>query len=140
MSLFPNGLLPEPNMVDSEFWAHCRQRRLMFQSCTDCGELRHPPTPFCPACQSTAIAWREAPSAGKVYTYTIAYHATDSSVDGTTPYIIALVEFDDFGTVRLVTNVVAEASEMKIGMPVTLFWDQVAEGVFLPRFEPLTKG
>ena len=137
MSLFPNGLLPEPNMVDSEFWEHCRHQRLMFQSCASCGELRHPPTPFCPACQSTGIVWREAPKVGKVYTYTIAHHAADSSVDGATPYIIALVEFDGFGTVRLVTNILAEVDEMKIGLPVALFWDQVADDMFLPRFQPL---
>lgn len=139
MSFFPSGLHPEPNMVDSGFWEHCRHQRLMFQSCASCGLLRHPPTPFCSSCQSTEIVWREAPKIGKVYTYTIAHHATDSSVDGATPYIIALVEFDGFGPVRLVTNIQASVEEITIGLPVSLSWDRVTDDMFLPLFKPLGK-
>jgi len=135
MSFFPNGVRLEPNMVDGEFWEHCRQQRLMFQSCGACGEMRHPPTPFCPCCQSTHITWREAPKVGKVYTYTVAHHAADSSVDGATPYIIALVEFDDFGSVRLVTNIQCGIDEIRIGLPVELFWDKVADDMYLPLFK-----
>lgn len=139
MSFFPNGLHPEPNMVDHGFWEHCRHQRLMFQSCGSCGVLRHPPTPFCASCHSTEVAWREAPKVGKVYTYTIAHHATDSSVDGATPYIIALIKFDDFGPVRLVTNILASVEEITIGLPVSLFWDRVADDMFLPLFKPVGK-
>ena len=53
-----------------------------------------------------------------------------------TPYNVALVHLDGAGDVRLVSNVVdAEPGEMRVGMRVSLFWDEMANGGYLPRFK-----
>ena len=109
----------------------------MFQGCGSCGVLRHPPTPFCASCHSTEIAWREAPKVGTVYTYTVVHHPADDSAVGATPYVIAVVVFDDFGPVRFVTNIQANADAITIGMRVSLFWDRISDDMFLPLFKPV---
>ena len=137
-----NGLpdevvLPQPNMIDREFWEHCRNQRLLFQACAPCGLLRHPPTPFCPSCQSTNVEWREAPPVGRVYSYTVSFLTREHGLAGTNPYIIALVEFPAFGPVRLVTNIETEPEQMQSGLKVTLFWKRVSDDMSLPMFRPV---
>ena len=130
-------VVPRPNMIDREFWAHCAQRRLMFQACGECGLLRHPPTPFCSSCQSTRLAWREAPSVGAIYSYTISFISQEHGLKDTTPYTIAIVEFPDFGPVRLVTNVEADVARLKVGLKVELFWLPAGTDIALPLFRPV---
>ncbi len=101
-------VIPQPNMIDREFWEHCTQRRLMFQACGSCGLLRHPPTPFCSSCQSTELEWRDAPPVAKIYSYTMSHISKEQGLTAGTCYTIAVVEFPDFGPVRLVTNVAAD--------------------------------
>jgi uncharacterized OB-fold protein len=123
-------------MIDAEFWRYCGQRKLMFQSCAACLKARHPPTPFCARCQSTEVQWREAPSSARVFSYTTTHHATDESVGGATPYMVGVVEFEELGGVRLITNIIADSVDVRIGMRVRLVWDQVAPEMFLPLFTP----
>ena len=82
------------------------------------------------------MGWREVSGKGAVFTYTIGHHAVHSSLKGHKPYNVAVVLLDDADDVRLVSNVVdVEAQDMKIGMPVSIFWDEISEGVYLPRFK-----
>jgi uncharacterized OB-fold protein len=137
-----NGLpdevvIPQPNMVDREFWEHCANECLMFQACASCGLLRHPPTPYCAACQATRIEWREAPPVGEIYSYTVSHLSQEHGLSDNNSYIIAVVEFPAFGPVRLVTNIEAEPSQMTIGLKVALFWKRVSEDMSLPLFRPV---
>ena len=137
-----NGLptevvIPQPNMIDREFWEHCANERLMFQACGSCGLLRHPPTPFCSSCLSSHVEWREAPPVGEVYSYTISRISREHGLSGNESYIIGLVEFPGFGPVRLVTNIEAEPAQMTVGLKVALFWVRVSKDMSLPLFRPV---
>ena len=138
MSYFPVDMPGvEPNMDDAQFWEHCRERRLSFQACADCDTLRHPPTPICPNCHSTQVKWVQAPDQAEVYTYTVVHHASHPAVQGRLPYVAALVEFPALPGVRLVTNITDIAPEaVQIGMPVELWWDELEDGLSIPRFRP----
>ena len=139
MSLFPDGMpMPQPNAEDAGFWAHCRKRRLCFQSCGDCGRVRHPPTPVCAACNSMRVTWRTAPAVGHIYSYSIAYHPTLDILRGRPPYVIALIIFAELDDARLVTNIIdAEPHQIEVGAAVELVWDEIANGMVLPRFRLL---
>jgi uncharacterized OB-fold protein len=53
------------------------------------------------------------------------------------PYVAAVVTFAGVDGVRLVSNITdCEASAVKIGMPVQLWWDDLGDGMFVPRFAP----
>jgi uncharacterized OB-fold protein len=72
-----------------------------------------------------------------VYTFTVARHASHEAVKSTLPYVIAVVEFGDIPGVRLVTNITDIApKDVRIGMALELWWDDLGSGVFLPRFRP----
>jgi uncharacterized protein len=138
MSWFSDAMpRPVPTLDDAAFWEGCAARRLQFQHCADCAAARHPPTPICPACRSTAVQWREAPARAEVYTYTVIHYAAHPAVQERLPYVSAVVTFPGLDGVRLVTNVTdVDPSEVSIGMRVRLWWDDVGEGLFLPRFAP----
>lgn len=133
MPYLPDALpFPEPHPESAPFWAHCRSRRLCFQACAACGRLRHPPGPRCPACRSDAVAWREAPPRGRIFSYTVAHHPADDSVRGRGPYNVILVEFPELPGVRLVSNLID--AEPAVGMAVALVWEDGPAGQPLPRF------
>ena len=138
MSFFSEAMpRPVPNMDDAGFWEGCAAQRLRFQHCADCGTARHPPTPICPKCRGAAVQWKDAPSQAEVYTYTVIHYAAHPAVQARLPYVAAVVTFDGVPGVRLVTNITGCApSDVRIGMRVHLWWDDVGEGMFVPRFSP----
>ena len=141
MSYFPEtmpGVLP--NMDDHEFWRFCNERSLHFQSCAQCGRLRHPPNPMCANCQSTDVIWVEAPERAEVYTYTVVHHASHPAVEGRLPYVVAVVTFPGLDGVKLVTNIVDIApADVRIGMPLSIAWDRISDDMHVPRFRPAGK-
>lgn len=140
MAYFPETMpRPVPTMDDAGFWQGCADRVLRFQACGDCDAVRHPPTPVCPACRSTRVVWHEAPEEAEVYTFTIVHHASHPAVKARLPYVGAVVVFPAMPGVRLVTNITDwNPAAVYIGMPVRLWWDDIGEGLYLPRFRPLT--
>lgn len=138
MALFPETMpRPVPTMDDGGFWAGCREKRLRFQACAECGTVRHPPVPVCPHCRSTKVAWRDAPREAEIFTYTVVHHASHPAVKERLPYVGAVVVFDEIPGVRLVTNIVGcDPADIRIGLKVKLCWDDIGDGMFLPRFRP----
>jgi uncharacterized OB-fold protein len=136
MAMFPPEMPGiEPTMDDRPFWDACAERRLRFQACDDCGLLRHPPTPACPDCTSVRVRWVDAPRTAVVYTFTVIHHASHPAVAGNLPYVVAVVEFPGLPGVRLVTNVTGvPPAQVRIGLPLELWWDDIGEGRCVPRF------
>ena len=139
MAYFPDDMpRPEPDWDDRGYWEHCAEQRLCFQTCGACGIVRHPPGPMCAACHSTAVSWTDAPSEAEVYSYNVVHYAGHPAVKARLPYVGAVVEFAGLPGVRLVTNVThVEPAEMRIGMAVRLWWDDIGDGMFIPRFRPV---
>jgi uncharacterized OB-fold protein len=138
MAYFPDDMPGvEPNWDDREFWAACAERRLLVQACAACDTPRHPPSPMCPVCHSTRIRWLDAPDRGRIYSFTVVRHASHPAVTSRLPYVVAVIEFPELHGVRLVSNVTdADPATMKIGQSVDLWWDQLTDGTYLPRFRP----
>jgi uncharacterized OB-fold protein len=138
MAYFPDDMPGvEPNWDDREFWAACAERRLRFQACASCGTPRHPPSPMCPACQSSQVRWLDAPSSGRIYSFTVARHASHPAVASRLPYVVAVIEFPELPGVRLISNVTdVDPALVRIGQAVDLWWDAQKDGTSLPRFRP----
>jgi uncharacterized OB-fold protein len=141
MAYFPEAMpRPVPTMDDAGFWAACRERKLKFQACADCGKPRHPPMPMCAKCQSTKTVWLDASGRAEVYSFNVIHHASHPAVAGRLPYVGALIVFPGLPGVRLVSNVTdCEPSSVRIGMAVDVWWDDLGDGQFLPRFRPSKK-
>ena len=136
MPYLPDSLpFPEPDMDAAEFWEHCRERRLMFQACGDCGVAQHPPLPVCAACQSTNRTWVPAPTEARVFSYTFAHHASYPAVRDRLPYNVAVIAFPALPGVKLISNVIgAEPGALSVDAEVELVWDEGPGGQWLPRF------
>ena len=125
------------NAWTQPFWDAAAQHRLVVAQCGTCGTCRMPPTPFCPACQSQQIDWKTLSGLGEIYTYTIVDRAILPGMADHLPYVPAVITLEGGGGVRLISNVVdVELADLAIGMPVQVVWDDLREGVAVPRFRP----
>lgn len=125
------------NRWTQPFWDATARHELVAARCAGCGGFRMPPTPFCPHCQSQAIDWRVLSGRGTVYSYTVVERAILAGMEAHLPYVPAVIELEGAPGVRLISNLVeVELSAIRVGMPVSLVWDDQANGVALPRFVP----
>ena len=116
------------------FWEALKEERLLIQRCTGCRTLRHPPRPMCPACNSLAWDTIAASGRGAVHSFVMPRHPPLPWFDGT--YIVALIDLEE-GT-RLVSNLCeVDPTDVRIGMPVELFFARFDDGLVLPQFRPV---
>lgn len=128
---------PAVNRDNAFFFEGAARHELLIQRCTSCGALRHPPGPMCPQCQS--LEWDTVVSSGKgtVHSFVVAHYPQIPAFDYPLP--IVLVELEE-GT-RVVSNIVGVgATEVEIGMPVQVTFEDLGDGLVLPQFVPATGG
>ena len=112
------------------FWEGVKEGKLLIQQCSDCSELRQPPGPMCPHCQSLLWHAKQATGRGHVYSWIVSKHPTELDEH---PRIVALIDLDE--GVRMVSNLRDVAlSSVYEAMPVQVFFD--AE-YGLPQFCPV---
>ena len=126
--------LPPAKSLDTLFfWEGVDEGELRIQRCADCGRLRHPPGPMCPACHSLNREYVVASGVGEVYSYVVHHHPP---VPGRTPpFVVAVVELPE--GVRVVGNVIdCVPEEVRIGMPVELTFQRMDDELTLPQWRP----
>lgn len=113
------------------FWEGIKRHELVFQRCKECGTWLHPPRPVCPKCRSLEKEWAHSTGKGTVYSWVTYLESAYPSFKA--PYSVVLVEMAE--GVRLVSNMVdIRPQEISIGMPVEVVFDDIAEGLTLPKF------
>ncbi len=128
-------LIPAITALTEPYWEGARRGELLLQRCTVCSTLWHPPLPRCPSCHSDAVAWVPASGRGRVYTYTVVYHATHVAMKDRVPYISALIQLDEGP--RILTNLRNCAEEdVRVDMPVRVLFEPLTDEITLPQFEP----
>ncbi len=128
---------PKPLPVVTEesrpFWEGCRQGKLLLQYCQQCQRYQFYPRLYCMQCGSNALRWVEASGRGVIYSYTIIRQSKSPEFMNDTPYNVAIVQLEEGP--RMLSNIVdADPSELEVDLPVTVVFDQVSEGISLPRF------
>jgi uncharacterized protein len=143
MSMISGVPLPAPDRDSGPFWEAAATGELRIQACADCGRLRMPPRPMCPWCTSLEQEWRLMSGRGTVWSYTVAHPPLLPAFAEQAPYNVVVVALDEDPTIRLVGNVVespgtslgtVDPTTIEIGEPVQVVFDEVGEGVFLPRW------
>jgi uncharacterized OB-fold protein len=125
--------LPKPSPISAPYWEAVRRHELKLQKCGGCGAFIYYPRPRCPHCLSENLEWRNVSGRGKLYSYTVVRRASSRAfADG--PYVLAIVELDEGP--RMTTNLMAEPEKIKIGMPVTVAFDDVTPEHTLVKFKP----
>lgn len=129
----PYPLKPAVNRDTAFFWDGVRQGELRIQSCADCGELRHPPGPVCPACRSTNRTYIVASGEGTVYSYVV--HHNPPVPGRETPFVVAVVELPE--GVRIVGNIVdCPVDTVGIGMSLRVTFNAMDDELILPMWAP----
>ncbi|MFB7532655.1 bifunctional MaoC family dehydratase N-terminal/OB-fold nucleic acid binding domain-containing protein [Streptomyces sp. NPDC056178] len=124
---------PAVNHDNAFFFEGARRHRLLIQRCAGCRELRHPPGPCCPRCNSLEWDTVEASGRGRVYSFVVNHHPRHPAFDF--PLVVAVVELAE-GT-RLITNLTGVVPEdVAVDMPVVLDWLDADPDLTLPVFRP----
>ncbi|MFE7896069.1 Zn-ribbon domain-containing OB-fold protein [Streptomyces sp. NPDC057424] len=110
-------LRPVPDTDGAPFWEYAAQGELRVQACADCGELRFPPRPCCPHCQSFDAEWRPVSGRGRVWSYVVAHPPLLPDYAAQAPYNVIVVELDEAPRIRLVGNLVAGAGRPLGSLP-----------------------
>jgi hypothetical protein len=130
-----NKPLPRPSAVSQPFWEAAKKHELKLQRCKSCGAYIYYPRTLCPKDLLSDLEWVTVSGKGTVYSYTIAEAPTHPAFAGDVPYVIAIVELAEGP--RMTTNIVGcQPSEVKVGMPVKVYFDDVTPEMTLVKFQP----
>lgn len=124
---------PDPTADTQAYWDGMKQGKLLLQTCSDCGTIRHYPRPVCPVCYSMEHRWTEAKGTGTVHSWTISHHAFHPGFKGELPYILVTVDLAE--GVRMQAQLKgADASVLKVGLPVRIAFEAATKDLTLPVF------
>ncbi|MET9377935.1 Zn-ribbon domain-containing OB-fold protein [Streptomyces sp. NPDC003035] len=135
-------LTPVLDEDGAPFWEYAAQGELRIQGCADCGELRFPPRPCCPHCQSFRGEWRRMSGRGRIWSYVVPHPPLLPDYAAQAPYNAVVVELADAPRIRLVGNVVAapdapldsvDPARLRIGAGVKVAFAEI-DGVTVPRW------
>ncbi|MFJ9081584.1 Zn-ribbon domain-containing OB-fold protein [Streptomyces sp. NPDC102384] len=142
----PTSQLLTPTLDDdgAPFWDYATRGELRIQACAapDCGELRFPPRPCCPHCQSFDSEWRRMSGRGRIWSYVIPHPPLLPAYAAQAPYNAIVVELAEAPRIRLVGNLVSapdaplnsvDPDRLKIGARVQVAFTEV-DGVTVPRW------
>jgi uncharacterized OB-fold protein len=116
------------------FWAGAAAGELRIQRCAQCGALRHPPGPMCPACgEASDGGYIAAAGTGEMFSYVVHHHPP---VPGKQlPMVVALVQLPE--GVRMVGEMPGvRPDQVRIGLPVRVAFVRVDDDLTLPAWRP----
>ena len=125
--------LPETELM-AKFLEALKQGKLMGTKCQKCGAKNLPPRQHC-RCGSSEVEWYEAPTKGKLFTYTMVTFPPDSMAKYA-PYIVAVAELED-GSRLLAQLTGVTPATLKVGLPIQVVPHQITEDRIAYKFKPL---
>lgn len=124
---------PEATADTAPFWQGLNEGKLLLQCCSECGKVRHYPRPVCPECYSMEYHWKEARGTGTIHSWTVSHHAFHPGFKPELPYTLVTVDLDE--GVRMQAQLHgADASVLKIGLPVKVAFEAATKDLTLPVF------
>lgn len=136
-TLAPARPLPQADPVTERFWTSVRDGAMELQQCDACHRFIFYPRGLCPHCLSGQLTWRPVAGTGALHAFTIVYRHPHPAFMAAAPYAVAFVELTE--GVRMLANLVGidpTPEALRIGMPLEIVYEPVADGVALPTFRP----
>lgn len=128
--------LPKRRGVAGQFYDFCKKHELRFQRCTSCQTWRHVPRDMCAKCGSFDWEWAKSSGKGKVFSWTTAEQVMLPQFASDVPYNASVIELEE--GVRMVSWVIDISNdELRLDLPVEVFFDDVTPEVTLPKFRPV---
>ena len=130
--------VPTPRPETDFYWEKTRAHELWLMRCHDCQRAYFYPRPICPHCFSRGTRWVLSSGRGTLYAFAIVHRAPTPAFQARVPYVAAIVELEE--GVRLPTVLVEvepDPSNIQIGMPVEVVFEEVTDTITLPKFRPI---
>ena len=127
--------LPQPDPITKPFWESLKAHAMQIQRCGACGRFVFFPRALCPYCFSEALVWTPVSGRGAVHAFTIPHRHPLPAFQSDLPYVVALVELEEGA--RMLTTLVdvpPDPSQIAVGMPVEVVYDDVTPDITLPKF------
>ena len=87
------------------------RHELVVQKCDDCGTFQWGPEWICHTCRSFNVGWVQVEPTGKIYSWERVWYPVHPAVAESLPYVVALVELPHAGNVRMIGNLLGDATE-----------------------------
>lgn len=129
--------LPTPEADTQPYWDAAADGRLLLRHCAACDTTHFYPRPFCPRCWSPDVSWVQASGRATLYTWSVVHRNDLPPFGDRVPYVAAVVDLAEGP--RMMTNVVGcDPSELHVGMQLSVAFEERADDVTIPVFQPLT--
>lgn len=127
-------LLPVVDDIDTGgFFTAAAEGRLTVCHCGHCDTVLHMPRAYCHVCGSFEPTWQDVAPTGTVYSFIVVTHQVNPAFP--VPHTVLLIELDERPGVRMMGHLDGRP-EIAIGQRVTATFEELADGVFLPRWSP----
>jgi uncharacterized OB-fold protein len=131
----PRKPLPRPAPESVPFWDAAKNHRLELPRCNACGNFWFPPSRSCPHCLASDFTWTPVSGRGTVFSFVVFHRVYHPAYEGEVPYVVALIALEEGP--RMLSNIVGIAPDkVRCDIPVKVVFDDVADGVTLPKFTP----
>jgi uncharacterized OB-fold protein len=130
--------LPQITDLTRPFWTAAKSGKLVLQKCGKCATFNFFPKPWCIECGSRDLNWTDAKPFGTVYSFTISRSVAMNfpGWEAELPVLMCLIDLDD--GVRLYGQVKGcKPEDMKIGMRVEAFFEDISDEAGIPKFRPV---
>lgn len=120
--------------IDTEpYWQACREGRLLYQVCDECGETVFHPRVICPYCLSSSLEWRQSSGRGRIYSYSVQHIPLRAEDKGFQPRALGIAALEEgfFLFTEFLTN---DVETIRIDMPVRVEFVPQDDGYTLPKF------
>ena len=129
--------LPNPTSDTQPFWDYCKKHELRIQKCAQCGYIRYPPGIVCPKCQSMEAEWTKLSGRGKVFSFVIFHYLYNKAFGSDIPYAAASIELEEGP--RMMSSITGcQLEDIRIDMPVEVYFEDITDEFTLPKFKPRT--
>jgi uncharacterized OB-fold protein len=130
----PRGA-PAADLEQAAYWDATGEGRLLVQRCAD-GHHQLYPRAHCVTCREP-VDWVDASGFATVYSFTVLRQHHSRALRHLLPVVVALVDLDEGP--RMMTHLVGvEPEDVRVGMPVEVWFERVSETAALPMFTPVT--
>jgi len=124
-----------PDERSQPFFDACAQGVLVIRRCRGCSTWNAPAATLCWSCVSEDLDWAEASGRATLHTFGIVHQVSHRGFAAEVPYNIAVVELEEGP--RINSNIVGcEAEALAVGMPLTVRFITLENGVSIPKFGP----
>jgi len=131
----PRKPIPQPDDLSRPFFEGAQCGELMIQRCGECLASLAPGSRACTECLGERLEWARASGKATLHTFAIMHQRYHPAFFDELPYNIAVVELEEGP--RLNTTITGTPNDaLRVGMSLVVTFEDVGEGVALPKFRP----